>query len=346
MFAFVLLVKFMPVYLVIGGFFGDEGKGSVVGFLALKDKVDICARGGVGPNAGHTVIYNGRTYRLRQVPSGFVYEKSRLLIGPGVLVNPEVLLNEIRMYEIDIKRVGVDKNAGIIEEIHIQREKESAHLKGEIGSTLTGCGQANADRALRILKLARDVDTLRQLITSVPDEIWEAIDSNKKVLVEGTQGTFLSLYHGFYPYVTSKDTTAGTLCGDIGIGPKDVDEVVLVFKAFVTRVGAGPLPGELPADEVKRRGWEEYGTVTGRLRRAAPFNYELAKRAIRLNSATQIAITKLDALFPKDRGKRSWDELSPEAKEHILELERNLGVPVTIIRTGLEIHEAIDRRKP
>lgn len=336
----------MPIHLVVGGFFGDEGKGSVVGFLALKDKVDICARGGVGPNAGHTVIYEGKTYRLRQLPSGLVYKGSRLLIGPGVLVNPEVLLNEIQSYGVDMKRVGVDKNAGIIEEIHIQREKESAHLKGEIGSTLTGCGQANADRVLRILKLAKDIDALRPLITSVPDEIWEAIDSNKKVLVEGTQGTFLSLYHGFYPYVTSKDVTAGALCGDVGIGPKDVDEVIVVFKAFVTRVGAGPLPGELPADEVKRLGWEEYGTVTGRLRRAAPFNYELAKRAIRLNSATQVALTKLDALFPKDRGKKSWDELSAEAKEHVEELERNLGVPITIVRTGPEVYDTIDRRKP
>jgi len=337
--------KLMPVYLVVGGFFGDEGKGSVVGFLALRDKVDICVRGGVGPNAGHTVNYMGQTYKLRQIPSGFIYEKCKLLIGPGVLVNPDVLFEEIEKYHVDPRRIGIDKNAGVIEKEHINREKESSHLKKKIGSTLTGCGQANADRALRILRIAREVERLRQFITDVPEEIWSAIDNNKKILVEGTQGTFLSLYHGFYPYVTSKDVTAGTLCGDVGIGPKDVDEVILVFKVYVTRVGAGPLPGELPEDEIKRRGWEEYGTVTGRLRRAAPFNYELARRAIRLNSASQIAITKLDVIFPKDKGKKSWDELSREAKEFILELERNLGVPITIIRTGPDVYDAIDRRK-
>jgi len=335
----------MPVYLIVGGFFGDEGKGSVVGYLALKDKVDICVRGGVGPNAGHTVNFKGKTYKLRQLPSGLVYENCRLLIGPGVLVNPDVLFKEIEDFGVDIRRIGVDKNVGIIEQEHIDREKGSNHLKRKIGSTLTGCGQANADRVLRVLKTAKDVDRLRPMITDVPEELWAAIDSNKKIIVEGTQGTFLSLYHGFYPYVTSKDVTAGTLCGDVGIGPKDVDEVVVVFKAYVTRVGAGPLPGELPEEEVKRRGWEEYGTVTGRLRRAAPFNYDLARRAIRLNSATQIALTKLDVMFPKDKGKKHWDELSREAKEFVLEIERNLGVPITIIRTGPDVFDAIDRRE-
>ena len=334
----------MPVTLVVGGFFGDEGKGNVVSYLSLVDKPAICARGGVGPNAGHTVVYQGKSYKLRQLPSGIV-SSCRLLIGPGSLVNPKVLLKEIRDYGVDPKRVGVDENAGLIEDKHIEREKASAHLKGKIGSTLTGCGAANADRVLRVLKLAKESEELKPYLTRVPEEIWSAIDSNKAVLVEGTQGTFLSLYHGFYPYVTSKDVTAGTLCSDVGIGPKDVDEVIVVLKSYVTRVGSGPLPGELPEEEIIKRGWVEYGTVTGRPRRAAPFNFDLARRAVKLNSATQIALTKLDVVYRGARGVRSWDELPKEAKDFVLEVERELGVPVTIIKTGPDAMDTIDRRR-
>ncbi len=335
----------MVVVVVVGGFFGDEGKGSVVGYLALRDRPEICVRGGVGPNAGHTVVYRGKEYRLRQIPSGLVYKGCRLLIGPGVLVNPHVLFDEMKRYDVRKSRVGVDRHAGIIESIHIEREKKSKHLSETIGSTLSGCGEANSDRARRTLRLARDLEELRELITDVPQEIWAAVDSGRRVIVEGTQGTFLSLYHGTYPYVTSKDVCASAICSDVGIGPKDVDEVIVVFKAYVTRVGAGPLEGELPPEEVKKRGWVEYGTVTGRLRRAAPFNMSLAKRAIRLNSATQIALTKIDVLFPENSGVREWGRLSRRAKEFVLEVERELGVPVTIIRTGREVFDVIDRRR-
>lgn len=334
----------MPVYVVVGGFFGDEGKGSVVGYLSLRDRPHLCVRGGVGPNAGHTVFHEGAEYRLRQLPSGLVYRECRLLIGPGVLVNPSVLFDEVKKYHVDPSRVGVDKHAGIIEIQHIEREKKSEHLRKKIQGTLTGCGEANADRVKRTLPLAKDIDSLAKYITDVPEEIWSAIDQNKLVLVEGTQGTFLSLYHGTYPFVTSKDVCASAICSDVGIGPKDVDEVIVVFKAYVTRVGAGPLPGELPREDIEKRMWTEYGTVTGRLRRAAPFNFDLARRAVRLNSATQIAITKIDVVFPETAGVRRWERLSRRAQEFILDIENNLGVPVTIIRTGREVLDTIDRR--
>ncbi len=335
----------MVVEVVVGGFFGDEGKGSVVGYLAIKDRPSICVRGGVGPNAGHTVVYKDKEYRLRQIPSGLVYKECRLLIGPGVLVNPDVLIGEIRNYGIDKSRVGVDERAGVIDPEHIEREKGSRHLKEEIGSTLSGCGEANVDRARRILPLARENKKLREFITDVPSEIWSAIDKGGTVIVEGTQGTFLSLYYGTYPFVTSKDVTASSICADVGIGPKYVDEVIVVFKSYVTRVGAGPLPGELPKEEIEKRGWVEYGTVTRRLRRAAPFNFDLAYRAVRLNSATQIALTKLDVVFPEVAHATEWDELSSEAKRFVEKIERKLGVPVTIIRTGRDIRDTIDRRE-
>jgi len=124
-----------------------------------------------------------------------------------------------------------------------------------------------------------------------------------------------------------------------------VNEVIVVFKSYVTRVGKGPLENELDPDELSKRGWSEFGTITGRPRRASEFNFELAKRAIMLNSATQIAITKLDVRFPDSEGKTSYDDLSAEAKAFIKKIEDELGVPVTIIGTGPAINQIIDRRK-
>jgi len=162
--------------------------------------------------------------------------------------------------------------------------------------------------------------------------------------VEGTQGTFLSLYHGAYPYVTSKDVTASAICSDVGIGPKRVDDVIVVFKAYVTRVGEGPLEGELRPDDAKQRGWQEVAVVTGRTRRAAPFNLALARRATILNSATQVALTKLDAIYPECKGKTIFEELAPEARGFIKSIEDHLGIPVTLIGTGPSAEELIDRR--
>jgi adenylosuccinate synthase len=164
-------------------------------------------------------------------------------------------------------------------------------------------------------------------------------------LVEGTQGTYLSLYHGTYPYVTSRDTTASGILSEVGLGPKHVDEVILVFKSYVTRVGSGPLPGELPLEEVINRGWLEKASVTGRMRRAAPFDYNLARRAVILNSATQAALTCLDKVFPPSARVREWGKLPPEAKRWVEDLEDAIGIPVTLIGTGDDVTHMIDRRK-
>ncbi|MHA1616950.1 MAG: adenylosuccinate synthetase [Candidatus Njordarchaeales archaeon] len=333
----------MSATVIVGGFFGDEGKGKIVGYLALQDRPVIIARGGIGPNAGHTVSYKGKVYKLRQIPSGFVYENARLLIGPGVLVNPEILFNELEVTGINPKRLGVDYQCGIIEKDHIERDQKP-DLKGRIGTTGTGCGPANADRALRKLKVARDIPELKDFLTDVPGELHNALDEGQLVIIEGTQGTFLSLYHGTYPFVTSDDVTASGICADVGIGPKYVKDVIIVFKSYVTRVGAGPLPGEIPEEEAARRGWLEVATVTGRKRRAAPFNFDLARRAVKLNSATMIALTKLDILFPETAGVKDFDKLSDRAVQFIEEIERKVGIPVKIISTGPEIEHTIDLR--
>jgi len=335
-------VTIMPCSVVVCGFFGDTGKGKVISYLALKDKLDVAVRAGVGPNAGHTVIHGGHTYRLSMLPSAFVYEKCRLLIGPGVLVNPDILIREAQDTKSE-DRVGIDHQCAIIEARHIETDK-AGYLATEIRTTGTGTGPCNAERALRKVKLAKDLPSLKKYLADAPLEVNEAIDRGKNVLIEGTQGTYLSLYHGTYPYCTSKDVTASAACSDVGVGPKKVDDVIIVFKAFTTRVGAGPLPNEISWEEAERRGWAEIATVTGRRRRAAPFSFELAKRAVMLNSATMAAITKIDVLFPECKGVKSYDRLSQGAKDFIEKVEKEIKIPVALIGTGPDALEMVDRR--
>jgi len=334
----------MTVTIVVGGFWGDEGKGKIVAYLAKKDRPDVVVRGGVGPNAGHTVEFNGRKIGVRMVPSGFVYEKAKLLIGAGVLVDPKVFLREID--NLNIKdRTKLDFRCAIIENKHIEMDRKSSHLKEKIGSTGTGCGPANADRVLRIAKLAKDVEELKDFVTDVPLEVNSAVDNGKDVLVEGTQGFGLSLYYGTYPYVTSKDTTASSIAADVGIGPTRVDEVLIVFKSFPTRVGEGPFPTEMPVEEAEKLGIVEYGTVTGRRRRIGYWDGKFARYSAVVNGATQIAITGIDKLDKKCYGVNKWDKLTEKAKAFIKKVEKDVNLPVTLISTGPEINQIIDLRK-
>jgi len=332
----------MPSTVVIGGFFGDEGKGKIISYLALHDKPSIVVRGGAGPNAGHTIKDGDKIYKVRMLPSGFLNKDAKVMVGPGVVVNPSVLLKEINDFDVE-GRAFLDYNCGIIEESHREADSQG-RLKEKIGSTGSGTGPANAERAMRTLKMAKEIDELESYLTDVPLEVNSALDRNENVLIEGTQGTHLSLWHGTYPFVTTKDVTASGICADVGIGPKKVDDVIVVFKAYLTRVGTGPMPGELSAEETSAKGWEEFGTVTGRLRRAAEFDFGLAKRAVMLSSANQISITKLDVRFPNCAGITSYDELEEDAKSFIKKIENELGVKVTLIGTGPSVNDVIDLR--
>jgi len=334
----------MPCNVVVGGFFGDEGKGKLVAYLALKDKPPVIARGGVGPNAGHTVQFEGKTYSLRMVPSGFPYRECKLLIGPGVAIDPNVLLKEISLTETE-GRIGIDPQCAVIESKHIQAEMESSHLSKKVGSTKSGVGACNADRVLRVAKMAREFPELSRYLIDVSKEVNNALDAGKNVLVEGTQGTFLSLYHGTYPYCTSKDVCAAAICSDIGLGPTRVSDVTVVFKSFVTRVGEGELQGQLSKEEVTKRGWTEYGTVTRRERRAAPFDFELARRAVMLNGATQLAVTKIDLISPEAQGVNRFEELPDKARDFIKQIEKETSLPVKLIGTGPSAWDVIDRRR-
>lgn len=332
----------MSCTVVVDGFFGDGGKGKVVSYLAVAEDISVCARGGVGPNAGHTVVKDGKEYKLRMVPCGFVNPRTLQLIGPGVVVNPEVFFREVEMTGTE-GRVGLDPQCAIIEQKHIDQDRRG-HLKNKIGTTGTGTGPCNADRALRVAKMARDVPELKPYLKDVPLLVNSALDREGNVILEGTQGTFISLFHGGYPYVTSKDVCAAGICSDVGVGPTRVNEVVMVCKSYVTRVGEGPLEGEIGPEEAKKRGWDEYGTVTGRQRRAAPFNYGLAKRAAMINGATQLAVTKFDVLYPETAGSSSYGDVPPKARKFIETIEERVGLPVTLIGTGRSVEEIIDRR--
>jgi adenylosuccinate synthase len=276
------------------------------------------------------------------LPSGFLNKNAKVMIGPGVVVNPDVFFKEIQEYGVS-GRAFLDKHCGIIEQNHLEQDSKG-RLKEKIGSTGSGTGPANAERAMRTLKMANEIESLSSYVIDVPSEINAALKNQENVLVEGTQGTHLSLWHGTYPFVTSKDVTASGICADVGLGPKNVDEIMVVFKAYLTRVGTGPMNNELSAEETEQKGWAEFGTVTGRPRRAAEFDFDLAQRAIMLSSATQLAITKLDVRFPECAGVKSYSDLNDEAKSFIKNIEDKLQVRVTLIGTGPLVDDIIDIR--
>ena len=326
---------------IVGAFWGDEGKGKIISYLALKDKLDFCVRTG-SVNAAHTVWMDGNKYALHMVPAAFLYEKCRLLIGAGANVHVNRFLEELELTKVN-GRMGIDQMSSIIEEKHSAQDKASAFNKG-IGTTGWGVGPALEERARRTAKLAKDIPELQPYLADVATEINEGLDAGKNVLLEGTQGFMLSLFHGTYPYVTSRDTGAAAICSEAGVGPTRVDDVLIVYKAFITRVGAGPMPGEITMEEAKKRGWFETAAGTGRNRRSAPFDFDLARKNAKINGATQAAVTKLDCLFPDCEGAQKFEELSKDAKQFIKEVESRTGVPVVLIGTGPEALDIIDRR--
>ncbi len=334
----------MKAMVVVGGQYGDEGKGKVVSHLATNDKPNVVARAGVGPNAGHQVWVDNIKFPMSMLPSGFVYEKARLLIGAGVLVNPTRLLKEIDDLKIDKKRVGVDSRSTVITQAHIDSEKGTgaeSELSNKIGTTKTGCGPAMADRVRRVAKLAKDEPVLAEFLTDVAKECNEA----DKVLVEATQGFMISLLYGGYPFVTSKDTSASTAAADVGIGPLCVKDVVMVVKSYTTRVGAGPFAGEISNERAKELGYDEYGTVTGRQRRVSEsLNFDELKYAAMINSANHIALTKLDTKFKDAKGITVYDDLPFAAREFVEEIEAKMNLPVSLVGTGPNVNEIIDRR--
>jgi adenylosuccinate synthase len=334
----------MSCTIIVGGFFGDEGKGKIVAHIACKDKPVIISRGGVGPNAGHTVQIGDREYGVRMVPSGFVYKQAKLCIGSGVLVDPRILKQEVEM--LDVKgRVFVDYRCGIITEDHIVRDKGSAHLSKKIGSTGSGCGPANSDRVMRISPQAKDVPELAEYMLDVPKAIDDELKQGRTVLLEGTQGFGISLYYGTYPFVTSKDTSASQIAADNGVGPTKIDDVIVVFKAYPTRVGEGPFSTEMTAEKSDSMGIQEFGTVTHRKRRIGGWDGDMARYSAMINGCTQAAITGIDRVDKNCFGVTEYGKLSKKAKDFLKRAENDIGSPITLISTGPEMTQIIDLRE-
>ncbi len=334
----------MPCTVIVGAFWGDEGKGKIISYLALKDNLDFCVRTG-SVNAAHTIWHEGKKYALHMVPAAFINPKTRLLVAAGANVHVGQFFKEMELTQVTANRVAIDQNASIIEQKHSDQDKASAHNRG-IGTTGWGVGPAIEERVRRTAKLAKDLPELKGYIADTITEINDGLDEDKSVLLEGTQGFMLSLFlSGGYPYVTGRDTGASAIVSEAGVGPTRVDDVLIVYKSFMTRVGAGPLPGEITKEEAQKRGWFEVAAGTGRDRRSAPFDFDLAKQTARINGATQAALTKLDCIFPACQGKRTFNDLSKEAKEFVKEVETRTGVPVTLIGTGPDALDLIDRRK-
>ncbi|MGW3210165.1 adenylosuccinate synthetase [Streptomyces sp. NPDC001135] len=330
--------------IVVGGQWGDEAKGKISSYLALRDDPAVAVRAGLGPGAGHTVVHEGRTLRLRQVPSAVVNPRTRLLLGAGVLIRPEVLLREIEETGVT-DRIGVDYRATVIEPGHIAAEQADTGLRETVRSTGSGHGPALAGRAMRAARRAQDVPELGPYLVDTAAEANRAVDTGEGVLVEGTNGFGLSVLYGTYPYTVGKDSTASTAAADAGLGPLAVDDVVLVLRAHPTRVGAGPFPTEIDPCEAERMGIVEYGTVTGRRRRVGGFDMDQAREAVRVNRPSRIALTFLDHVAPNVLGQNSG-ELPQAAAAFVKQVEEGLERPVDLIGTGPGSDHLIDRWNP
>jgi adenylosuccinate synthase len=347
----------MSLWIVVGGQFGSEGKGKIAAYLSLREKIDICIRCG-GPNSGHSfAIDDTHNIVLRQLPTAAYHPKIRLLLPSGSLIDPAILKQELDSFALSPERVGIDQNAMIIEPS--DKDVEAAlGLRSRLSSTLTGVGSALSRRLLRSLdvRLAKDSTAsfpwLRPYLVNTAEEANIGLDQGKKVLVEGTQGFGLSLYHSpFYPKTTSRDTSAAAFLSEVGLSPKLVTEIVLVVRTFPIRVAgdqAGPLKDEISWDELRElsgapHSLEEYTTVTQKPRRVGRFDCELVRQAVAINRPTKLAVNFLDHLTFKNYAVSSWSDLTLHTQQYILSLEQTLKAPIIYCGTGPRLTHLIDR---
>lgn len=333
--------------IVCGGQAGDEGKGKISAYLSYKGSYAYCVRVG-GPNAGHTVVQNGTSYTLKNIPSGFLNPASKLVLGAGAYTKTEWLLKELELTGT-AERLIIDPHAVLITEEETAWEQGAAHFMNHIGSVGTGLGQAVKDRIeRRSVKFAKDEPLLKEFIQDVPELLNKALDRGEDILLEGTQGIKLSLLHGEYPFVTSRDTTAATFLGEAGLGPKSVRDVYVVFKPYITRVGPGPLECEMTDEkelELYHTKGHEIGSVSKRLRRIGAFEKTSASRAIMINNCTKIAITHIDMFAGNDRVKK-YEDFTPEAKaflENLKALSKEVypHPEIALISTGPDMEDTL-----
>ena len=340
----------MSITVVVGAQFGGEGKGKMTAHLCRVHGYDVAVRCG-GPNSGHTVSVDDQQVVLRQVPSGVVSDRTRLLLSAGCIIDLEVLRSEICRFGLTPSRLGIDPHAVIVEKAYAE-EEESGGLGGRIGSTCTGTGIAVARRILRTqdVRLVKDVAELAPYLSDVSAEVNSSHQNGQKIVIEGTQGFGLSVYHSpYYPFATSRDTTASGFLSEVGVSPLAVSQVVMVVRTFPIRVGgnSGPLPNEIDWQTIQRdSGYpyriQEYTSVTSKLRRVARFDIELVTRAAAVNMPSRIALMGVDYLDYENKGVKRWNKLAEQTRHLILWTESELKASIDFIGTGPSNADLID----
>ncbi|MGD0401404.1 MAG: adenylosuccinate synthetase [Syntrophobacteraceae bacterium] len=295
----------MPVSIVVGGQYGSEGKGKVAHYFAREMNASFVVRCG-GPNSGHTVIdEQGNARIFRQLPTAAILPDVKLAICSGSYIDLGVLFREINETNLDAGRLFIDPDAVIITQELKAREAESG-LVGRIGSTGSGTGAAVAARSNRedSLVFVKDIRELKPFVRDVTEILRNALDYQQRIIIEGTQGFGLSPIHAkHYPYTTSRDTTAAAFLAETGLSPIDVDDVVMIIRAFPIRVAgnSGPLEDEINWETVTMEGMhpqpiEERTSVTKQVRRVARFHPEIVRMAIKVNNPTRVVMNHLDYL--------------------------------------------------
>ncbi|GIG69683.1 adenylosuccinate synthetase [Phytomonospora endophytica] len=334
----------MSATVIVDALWGDSGKGKTCAHLARRDDAALAVRAGIGTNAGASVtLDDGVLLKARQLPTGWVNPGTRAAVGPGVLVDPGIFAEEVERFGL-AGRAFVDGRCAVITPEHIAAEEADEHLRGTVGSTCTGNGVARAEFAMRRARQARDVPELAPYVVDVAREVNKLAAGDGGVLIEGSQGTMLSLHFSDdYPYTTSGNCTTAAAMEDVGLNWRLLTDVVMVVKAMPTRVGGGPLPHEMSAAEAEARGIAEYGVHTGRARRkASRLDFALLEYAAMLNGPTQIALTFCDHLDPAMRGRRDASAITGEVRALMAEVEEATGAPVTLLDTGPGLSDVID----
>ena len=302
---------------LVGGQYGSEGKGAIAAHIADRYRCHI--RVG-SPNAGHTIYWRGEKHVMQSIPCGWINPDAVIIIGRGALLNMKQFMKELvhilTYYPNFLDRLIIDPEAGILDEkFHIEEGGTEGEMHRRIGSTGEGVGPA------RIARLKRDKAEFRQfkdiaaeyglekcMIKNTPEHIAYLQDSGVNILIEGTQGSALSLLHSHYPYCTSIDTNAAGIISEVGIAPSRVTDVLMVCRTYPIRVAgnSGPMKNEITwdqlNDEITRKGGNainpEKTTVTKKVRRIAEWDDELFNQSCILNAPTQIALTFVDYVDP------------------------------------------------
>lgn len=331
------------VDVLLGLQWGDEGKGKIVD--VLTPKYDVVARFQGGPNAGHTLEFNGEKYVLRSIPSGIFQGNKLNVIGNGVVLDPTLFINEANQLAKsghDLKsRLVISRKAHLIMPTHRLLDAANEQAKGDakVGTTGKGIGPTYTDKisryGLRVGDIEHDFTNkyaaakarhlkMLESLNYPTEQLEEAeaawlkaieelktftfVDSeelinnylkeDKSILAEGAQGSLLDIDFGSYPFVTSSNTISAGCCTGLGVAPRNIGEVYGIFKAYCTRVGAGPFPTELfdeTGDALCSLG-HEFGSVTGRKRRCGWLDLVALRYTSMLNGATKLIMMKSDVM--------------------------------------------------